>query len=218
MGRRLTLRFDRFADFESAALWMAGRPEPRSDAGVSRALVERAIAGDADAFEQIVVRHERRVLNLALRFMGNVADAQDASQESFLRAYRYLHRFNPDKPLGPWLMRIAVNVCCDMRRRRRQRSQRLEAVLMRESTPDTPHTDLAAEEEKRQLREALDRLPDKQRAAIVLRDIEGLPTKEVAEILGSSESTIRVQISNARLKLREILRRRRRQDDREDKK
>lgn len=209
MGSRpTTLRFDRF---DSTALWMAGRREPPNDTEVSGALVERALVqrtlgGDADAFGQIVVRHERRILGLSLRFMGNVADAQDASQETFLRAFRYLHRFNRDKPLGPWLMRIAVNVCSDMSRRR-PKTQDLE-VVPAPSDGGTPHSDLAAEEDRRQLRQALGRLPDKQRAAIVLRDIEGLPTREVAEILGSSESTVRVQISNGRLRLREILQQR----------
>jgi RNA polymerase sigma-70 factor (ECF subfamily) len=208
MGSRTrTLRFD------TPALWMRGGRDESPDGEVSRALVERAVSGDAEAFEQIVVHHERRILNLALRFTGDMADAQDASQETFLRAYRYLHRLDTDRPIRPWLMRIAVNVCCDLFRRR-QADRNSDLAPAPDTSPETPHTQLAADEDKRRLRAALGGLPEKQRAAIVLRDIEGLTTREVAEVLGSSESTVRVQISRARLRLREILRRRERKEAR----
>src|SRR5262245_48903876 len=100
---------------QTTVLWMS-RLEPEGqnpEEAETLALVERAAAGDAAAFEQLVIRHERRVLTLAYRLLGRMEDAQDAAQEVFLRAFKYLHRFDPRKPFAPWLIRIAVNVCRD---------------------------------------------------------------------------------------------------------
>ena len=129
-------------------------------------------------------------------------DAQDASQEVFLKAFRYLHRFDSAKPLSPWLMRITVNVARDIGRRH---SDRTDAPEPEAVDSVTPHSELAALEQKEILRRALDELPYKERSAIVLRDLEGLRTREVAEILQSSQSTVRAQIASARLKLRKLL-------------
>jgi RNA polymerase sigma-70 factor (ECF subfamily) len=170
-------------------------------------ILERAIAGDVSAFEQIVVRHERRVLTLAWRLLGNSADAQDASQEVFLRAFRFLRRFDPRRPIEPWLVRITVNVCRDCAKRTRQQPGGI-AESREPICANDPHDDLQAQEQKLRLQQALQQLPEKERAAVVLRDIEGLSTAEVAQVLGSSETTVRVQISNARLKMRKLLKRR----------
>jgi RNA polymerase sigma-70 factor, ECF subfamily len=169
-------------------------------------LLQRAMTGDVSAFERIVLRYERRVMSLAWRLLGKPEDAQDASQEVFLRAYRYLHRFDVRRPFEPWLMKMTVNVCHDLGRKRLQQPDSMR-------DPDavrgmgTPHDELHSEEQKRMLYKALQELPEKERAAIVLRDIEGLTTAEVAEILGSSEATVRSQISTARLKIRKAVER-----------
>src|SRR5262245_3707326 len=89
---------------EAVAVWMS-RLDSDDKPSEMAALVELAIAGDSAAFEQIVIRTERRVLNLAYRLLGSLADAQDAAQEVFLRAFKYLHRFDARKPLEPWLIR-----------------------------------------------------------------------------------------------------------------
>jgi RNA polymerase sigma-70 factor (ECF subfamily) len=170
------------------------------------AILERAIAGDVSAFEQIVIRYERRVLTLAWRLLGKSEDAQDAAQEAFLRAYRFLHGFNRLKSFEPWLVRITVNVCRDFaRKRQRHTTAPLDPEVSAGSRD--PHGDLQTEERKTMLYRALDQLPAKERAAVVLRDLEGHTTAEVAQILGSSEATVRVQISNARLKIRKFLNR-----------
>src|SRR5213594_785862 len=107
-------------ELRATALWMS-RIEPEGEADADFALVlQRAIAGDISAFEQIIVRYERRVLTLAWRLLGRAEDAQDASQEVFLKAFRFLHRFDARRPFEPWLMRIAVNVCHDAGRKRQQ--------------------------------------------------------------------------------------------------
>src|SRR5262245_59753221 len=185
----------------ATALWMTRIRGEGGDQPEFTLLLERAIAGDASAFEPIIVRHERRVFTLAWRLLGSFEDAQDASQEVFLRAFRYLHRFDKKRPFEPWLVRITVNVCRDFGRRKQARPNLLldpDALI----STSNPHADLQSEEQRRMLYRLLQELPEKERTAVVLRDIEGLSTTEVAEILGSSEATVRSQISSARLKIK----------------
>ena len=189
-------------ELRAPALWMS-RTGPESESEAAFALIlQKAVTGDLSAFEQIVARYERRVLTLSLRLLGNAADAQDAAQEVFLRAFRFLHRFDARRPLEPWLVRMTVNVCRDLGRKR-QPSAVLDAEVMRSSSD--PHEEMSHEERRGILYNALGELPGKERAAVVLRDLEGLSTAEVAAILGSSESTVRSQISTARLKIRKSI-------------
>lgn len=191
-------------ELRATALWMS-RTDPGSGAPTEfAAVLERAVAGDVSAFEQIIVRYERRVLTLAWRLLGRAEDAQDASQEVFLRAFRFLHRFDRRRAFEPWLMKMTVNVCHDLGRKRLQHPNALIDPDALRSRSD-PHEDLHSEEQRRILHKALQELPEKERAAVVLRDIEGMSTAEVAEILGSSEGTVRSQISTARLKIRKAL-------------
>ncbi len=155
---------------------------------------------ELDAFERLMGRHQRQVLTTALRLLGRLEDAQDAAQEVFLRLYRFRHRLDVDRDPAPWLYRMTVNVCHDLRRKR--------AELVLEDSGDfageapDPAAALDRQRQLARIREGLKRLPEKERAAVVLRDIEGLSTAEVAKILGSSETTVRSEISRARLKLR----------------
>jgi RNA polymerase sigma-70 factor (ECF subfamily) len=172
------------------------------------ALVQRTVAGDSAAFEQIVLRYERRVLTLAIRLLGTLDDAQDAAQEIFLRAFKYIHRLDVGKPVEPWLIGITVNVCRDIGRKRvLRRVTFCEATtesLSADLSPD-PHSGLETEQQRVLLRKALSTLPEKERMALLLRDVEGLSTAEVAAALGSSETTVRSQISRGRLRLKDAI-------------
>jgi RNA polymerase sigma-70 factor (ECF subfamily) len=164
-------------------------------------LLRLAKAGDAAAFEQILILHERRVFFTALRMLGCVEDAQDAAQEVFLKLHKHLRGFDHARAFSPWLYRMTVNVCRNIAvRRRRDEGVALDSIELQAATasPDL-------EEERRIVRLALRRLPGKERAALVLRDIEGLPTAEVARALGSSEATVRSQVSSARLKIKRFV-------------
>jgi RNA polymerase sigma-70 factor (ECF subfamily) len=167
-------------------------------------LVRLTLGGDSTAFEHIMLRYETRVMTLAVRLLGARDDARDVTQEVFLRAFKYLHRLDLDKPVEPWLMRITVNACRDAARRK----QRRQSTLVETEVADTidPSADtyagLARKQELVILHRALDSLPEKERLAIVLRDVEGLSTAEVASILQSSETTVRSQVSRGRLKLK----------------
>jgi RNA polymerase sigma-70 factor (ECF subfamily) len=176
---------------------------PAEAADVAR-LVRLTLRGDATAFEQIIMRYESRVMTLAARLLGSRDDARDVAQEVFLRAFKYLHRADPQKPLEPWLLRIAVNVCHDAARRRlRQHTTFVEAEA---AEPIDGSIDPCAGFERKQerliLQRALYQLPEKERLAIVLRDIEGFSTAEVAAMLQSSETTVRSQVSRGRLRLK----------------
>lgn len=170
-------------------------------------LMLRAKAGDSTAFDRIIVAHQRRVLSLAWRLLGNQDDARDAAQEAFLRVYRHLEKFDASLDFSGWLYRIVVNVCRDQARKRGNHFSSFEAEMEAGTItePASPHNTesaaMAAEEQAMILR-ALAQLTEKERAAIVLRDLEGLPTEEVARILGSSPTTIRSQISSARARLK----------------
>jgi RNA polymerase sigma-70 factor (ECF subfamily) len=167
-------------------------------------LVRLTLGGDSTAFEQIILRYETRVMTMAARLLGARDDARDVAQEVFLRAFKYLHRLDLQKPVEPWLMGITVNVCRDAARRR----QRRRDTFIEIETPETidesadPYAGAVRKQERLILQRALDGLPDKERLAIVLRDVEGLSTAEVASILQSSETTVRSQVSRGRLKLK----------------
>jgi RNA polymerase sigma-70 factor (ECF subfamily) len=185
-----------------------GHDESRDGAVAAAArLIIRAKAGDTTAFDQIIIEHQRRVISLAWRLLGNHEDARDAAQETFLRVYKSFGRFDPAQDFNGWLYRIAVNVCRDLARKRRSNHFSLEAVVESGAIaePVSPHnTESAAllAQEQAILLRALAALPEKERAAIVLRDLEGLETEEVARILGSRPTTVRSQISAARVKIK----------------
>jgi len=170
-------------------------------------LLIRAASGDAAAFEQIVIRHERRVLTLSWRLLGSMEDAQDAAQEVFLRTFKYLHRFDAQKAFEPWLVRMTVNVCRDLGKARQLRGAILVEARELQDPGHDPHDELQFEQQREMLYRALDELPEKERTAFVLRDIEGMTTAETADALGSSQATVRSQISSARLKIRKFVER-----------
>ena len=172
------------------------------------ASIRAAKAGDAEAFEEIMLATERRVATLAWRVLGDAEETKEAVQETFLRLFRHLRRFDETQDFFGWLFRIALNVCRDLEKRRRRRRifEPIDGAL------EMPVQSIAADDElvKRhdvaRLKQAIDALPPKERLAILLRDLEELTTEEVAALLNSRPATIRVQISKARAKLREWLR------------
>jgi RNA polymerase sigma-70 factor (ECF subfamily) len=168
-------------------------------------LAERAAEGDLEAFDELMVRTERRVVAIAWRMLGNGDDARDAAQEVYLRVYRALERYRPDEPFMAWVYRITVNVCYDEGRRRRRYDRRHEPIGD-EQPAVAADTDVEASVLRAQKRaivaRALETLPERERAAFVLRDLEGLSTEEVAETLGTRPVTVRSQVSIARAKVK----------------
>lgn len=185
--------------------WMRGDSAPARDPESAQHLIAAAQSGDTAAFGRLVELHQQRVFRTARAILGNDADAQDAAQEAFLRAFRHLGSFDPRRDLAAWLYKLTVNVCRDMVRRRPGKGTveiDTEALAARDPGP----FEAAALQEQRDLtRSAIARLPYKERAAITLRDMEGLTTAEVAAALGTTQATVRSQVSAARAKLRRYI-------------
>lgn len=166
-------------------------------------LVLRAQSGDASAFDELMVAHERRVVAIAWRMLGNREEARDAAQETFLRVYRHLHKFDSERDFSAWLYRITINVCRDQARKRGRlpTGTEVENAASLASHDDIEASALRSQQRAMVLR-ALASLTQKERAALVLRDLEGLATDEVARILGSTPTTVRSQVSSARVKIK----------------
>lgn len=175
---------------------------------LTNSLILRAQQGDLQAFDQIMIRQQRRVMTLAWRMLGNKEDARDAAQEVFIRVYQNLSKVDPDRDFSGWIYRITINVCRDLAKTRSRNSQlSLEegietGSLAEPMGADNTESMAIYNQEQMIIVRALATLTEKERAAIVLRDLEGLPGDEVARILGSSPTTVRSQISSARSKIR----------------
>jgi RNA polymerase sigma-70 factor (ECF subfamily) len=165
--------------------------------------IRAARAGDSRAFEEIMMATERRVASLAWHILGDAEEVKEALQETFLRVFRHLRGYDESRDFFAWLYRIAVNVCRDLNSRRRRRWFFLP--LERAAEVQVSEEDFVKKDDVARLMRAIDMLPQRERFAIILRDIEELPTEEVAAILGNSPATVRVQISNARAKIRKLM-------------
>jgi RNA polymerase sigma-70 factor (ECF subfamily) len=162
--------------------------------------------GEAAAFNDIVLKYQDRIFNLCLYMLRDTHDAQDAAQDSFIKACRALHDFSPDASLYTWIYRIAMNTCLDYRRKRIQ--GRVDSHSIAEDMPSlrpSPERLYESKEISEAVREALQQIPEKLRAAIVLREIDGLSYEEIAEILDISAGTVKSRISRAREELRRLL-------------
>jgi RNA polymerase sigma-70 factor (ECF subfamily) len=181
-------------------------------------LATRAASGDEAAFEALVRRYQHRVFGLARRLTSET-DAPDVVQETFLQVYRNLRGFRGDSRFSTWLYRIATNASLMHRRARARRpAESLEAYLPQFdvrgkhlTTPDALRVASRVDEmlDRKALAEkahaAIDRLPDLYREAFVLRDLEEMPTEDVARILGVEPATVRQRVHRARLMLRGYL-------------
>ena len=153
--------------------------------------------------------YEKMIYGLCLRMMGNASDAQDCAQEVLLSAFRAFGGFRAQSSIKTWLYRIAYNTCLDALRRRRGE---VSLDALREAGFDPPESRLAApgeEMERRELRRqieyALTLLPEDQRAAMILRDFQGLSYQEIASVLSLSEGTVKSRLSRTREKVKNIL-------------
>jgi RNA polymerase sigma-70 factor (ECF subfamily) len=159
-------------------------------------LVRAAQNGDVDAFEELVRRYQTSIYRVALRMLGSRADAQDAVQETFVRAWRALPRFRHDSAISTWLYRIVTRRALDRIASRRSTGTLDEVEV--EAGPD-PAQAAEHQERLRAIRRAIAKLPPDQRAALVLREFEGLSYQEVAQVLGASVPAIKTRIHRARL-------------------
>lgn len=181
---------------------------PRERARDMTELVAAAKGGDRSAFDELVRSTYVDTYTLAYRLTGDEEDARDVVQEAYLRAYRGIDRFRGDAQFSTWMYRITANCSAThLGRRGRHRHDELdEATAGADDHPDRdPELQVAADDLRARLRTALDGLPPKLRAVVVLRDIYDLPHESIAAELGISESAAKVRLHRARSKLRDQL-------------
>ncbi|MCA1816213.1 MAG: sigma-70 family RNA polymerase sigma factor [Acidobacteria bacterium] len=172
-------------------------------------IVERALAGDRDAFGEIVLRWERRIFALAFGILGREEDARDATQETFIAAFRSLPAFRGEAKVSSWLHRIAVNQCITRQRRAKVRGETsLEAeeedggAQFASLTDATPAESAEARERGEAVRRAVNSLPPELRSVVVLKEFEDLTFQEIADTLGVPLSTVKSRLYTALKQLR----------------
>ncbi len=188
---------------------------PHTAASKESALIERLRAGDQAAYAEVVEAHSAHIYHVALRLMGSEADAEDVLQETFLKAFRHIDRFRENAKLSTWLHRIATNTALMRLRKKRPTFLSVEGITDRDDTnwvPQQfydwcclPESELLTGEARAEMRSAIEDLSDTLRVVFVLRDMEGLSTRETAETLGLSESAVKSRLMRARMALRERL-------------
>ncbi len=161
--------------------------------------VARATAGDLGAFDDLVERYQRAVYNLAYRMLGNAADAEDAAQETFLRAYASLSSYQATRKFGTWLLSITSHWCIDRLRRRKVISlEFLQDISLVGGLSDGPESEVMAREHERDVQRWLGLLPEAYRLIIVLRYWHDLSYNEIAEVTALPLSTVRMRLFRAR--------------------
>ncbi|MDM7994320.1 MAG: sigma-70 family RNA polymerase sigma factor [Acidobacteriota bacterium] len=178
-------------------------------------LVARCRKGDSLAFEELVRKYQQTILNLAYHYLGYQRDFEDVAQKIFTKVYFSLPKFDTRRPFFPWLYRIAVNQCYDELRRMRRAKVRTFSELSTEETNSVenlisqPDVSISTDEERREmfvlLQKLLAQLPDQQRMAIVLRDIEDISYSKMAEMLKCTEQAARLKVFRARARLKTLV-------------
>lgn len=174
--------------------------EPRSDEDLLRSF----LAGSQGSFTELMQRHEDRIFALAYRMTGDRADALDATQETFVTAFRQAPSFRFDAAFGTWLYRVGINTCHDLLRKRKRWTLQNE-----DETGPEPDRALAPIDEAVMLRldltRALAQLPAEYREAVVMHDIGGVPYEEIAQLTDARIGTVKSRISRGRRRLAELL-------------
>jgi RNA polymerase sigma-70 factor (ECF subfamily) len=170
-------------------------------------LVQRVLKGDLDAYGELIHDYQVSVFNVCYRILGNRQEAEDLTQEAFLRAYRQLKLYDQDRPFGPWMRTLAANLCYNHLRKRRLERVPLEDEkdLGKEGQTQSPEMLVELSQENQKLYQALWKLPDNQRLALELRHFQGLSYQEMADQLKMPLNTVRSHLYRGRQKLVEIL-------------
>jgi RNA polymerase sigma-70 factor (ECF subfamily) len=207
---------------KASAADSASPPAPVPDGPTDGTLVERVLAGQRSAFDDLVRRYQRQAVAVSYRLLGNSHDAMEVTQDAFVKAFSSLATLQKPEAFGGWLMRIVSNLSLNYRRSRKTRSQLpLDDLLgptesaqqaasaggssdWMSQSGDPAHL-LASEEMGRKLQEALQQLPEKQRLAIIMFTIQEMPQKQVAESLQCSVEAVKWHVFQGRKKLKELL-------------
>ena len=169
-------------------------------------LVEEARRGNRQAFGELVMRYERRLIRVILQFVKSPELAEDLAQETFMKVYERLDQFDPSRRFGPWLFRIGVNQTLDnIRRRKRRGWWLLFTDRSSEKSPDPEIVDpRQAMDLQQEVEAVLEQIPENYRIVLMLRDLQNFSTSEIATMLDRKEATIRWRLAEARSMFQEI--------------
>ena len=166
-------------------------------------VIRRAKNGDVDAFEDLYRRYSRRVYGLCLRMTANASVAEDLAQETFVRVWERLDRFEGGARFAPWILKVTANVVLSHGRTRKRKYDREQSTDWLDEVPETKPATLPGAGVD--LERAIETLPKGARTVFVLHDVEGLRHREISELLGVAEGTTKAQLHRARRMLREAL-------------
>ncbi len=190
----------------------AAGSEPLDDGGVSLSdaeLIERCTRKDNAGWELVIARFRRKVFHIAYKFTGKHDEAEDLTQEIFLKVFRSLDKFNRDADFGTWLSSVARNYCIDRyRASKREREVLVEDALaydLATASSGNPYRALEDQDRRSLVRRGLEQLPGKLREAVVLRDLQGLSYQEMAARLALPEGTVKSRINRGREELARLL-------------
>jgi RNA polymerase sigma-70 factor (ECF subfamily) len=193
----------------------SNRETRRSEARYDHGLIERAKRGEAQAFRELVERHQRRALALAIALVRDEQDAREVVQEAFLRVHRSLGSFHGSSSFFTWLYRIVTNLSIDLMRKPARRETELDAYLDQGEELDAPFLAriegadpfdaMRRQEIAERIQRGLDELPPYHRGVIVMREVHGMSYEEMAEAMGVSKGTIMSRLFHARQKLQRVL-------------
>ncbi|MFM9838137.1 MAG: RNA polymerase sigma factor [Cyclobacteriaceae bacterium] len=172
-------------------------------------LIARAVAGERQAFRQLVEGYQGFLYAVAYRYMSNEAEAEDAVQETFIKLWKNLPKYRPEIKLTTWMYRILVNHCLDLKKTHVSRYRQYQVsteMAVNFSTGSTPHTEMEGRELEATLQRATDQLSGKQKMIYVLRDMEGMEVHEVCALVGLNEDQVKSNLYHARKKVQEWIR------------
>lgn len=178
-------------------------------------LIKKIKQGDTDAFSQLVLLYEKKAINFTYRILNDLGDAQDATQEAFLRVFDKIDSFQGNSSFSTWFYTILNNICLDILRKRSRQADTIsigqtdsndeEYELQIEDLSPGPYEQLQKKNAMEALEKALSLLSDEHRTVIIMRDLNGLEYEEIAKILNVNLGTVKSRLSRARLALRKVL-------------
>ncbi|MDL2237576.1 sigma-70 family RNA polymerase sigma factor [Christensenellaceae bacterium OttesenSCG-928-K19] len=168
-------------------------------------LIKSAQNGNVQAFDELISAYEKKIYNIAYKFMRNDHDAQDAAQDAIIKMYGNLKKFSFQSAFSTWMYRVTANTCLDILRKKKANAQIDDFENVITSRDGNPDKEALNNELGAGIKSCIRMLPEKYIPIIVLKDVEGMKYEEIAEIMKISVGTVKSRISRAREKLRELL-------------
>ncbi|SHI39760.1 RNA polymerase sigma factor [Lutispora thermophila] len=173
--------------------------------GADMEIINKCLEGDDSAFEELVSRYKGIVFNTSYRMLGSYEEAEDASQEVFIKMYRYLRRYDPQYKFSTWAIKITTNYCLDLLRKRKGETVPIETQYDLKDEGFTPEEEYVRHEKQQMVKKAVDSLPPKYKELIVLFHNRGLSYSEIMEVTGESLTIVKNRLYRARQMLKDLL-------------